>query len=237
MRAVRMVTLLSSLASLDGGQVLSAVSATNQANYAEYLGMALDYAWAWAEWPEIQRVRQRAPSSGLVTWEESGQPNIGHVYAVTLDHPDTKRNPRPAVWRMDAQGRGIRVFETSGDVYVRHARQCPRLSATAWSSSTAYQAGDAAYENTTGKVFESITDANTNNALNVTAHWREIEIPAVLHRALVRGAYALKTGKDGQKQTETLLQRSMDELLAAAIQTFRGRAGQHQTMTFVNPVT
>lgn len=235
MRLVSFKTLLTAVASLDGGQVLANVSAAVQLNYSERLTTALRYAWNWAEWPELQRTRQRTPSSGLVTWEESGEPDFGTVFAVTLDDPDTTKNPRPADWRYDANGQGIRVFNlSSGDVYVRHSRKAPELTSTAWSSGTTYAAADVAYDATTGQCYESRQDTNLNHAITETDWWRVIEIPHVFRVALPRGADALRTGAGGQKQTETLLRRHMDELLAMEIDQFRTRAGQMQKFGISN---
>ena len=235
MRIVTLQTLLAAVASLDGGQVLANVSAAVQLQYAERLTTALRYAWNWAEWPELQRTRERTPSSGLVTWEESGQPDIGTVYGVTIDDPNTTKNPRPADWRYDANGQGIRVFNlSSGTVYVRHSRKAPELTTTAWASGTTYGTGDVAYHAATGQCYESLQSSNTNQAVTETSWWRVIEIPHVFRVALPRGADALRTGVGGQKQTETLLRRHMDELLAMEMEQFRARAGQHQNITVSN---
>lgn len=235
MRQVSVKTLLTSVASLHGGQPLEDVTAPVQLQYAEHLTTALRYAWNWAEWPELQRTRQRTPSSGLVAWEESGQPDIGTVYGVTLDDPNTTKNPRPADWRYDANGQGIRIFNlTSGDVYVRHSRKVPELTSTAWASDTTYAAGDVAYDATTGQCYESLQGTNLNNAVTDADWWRMIEIPHVFRVALPRGADALRTGTAGQKQTETLLRRHMDELLAMEMEQFRSRAGQHQNFNVSN---
>ncbi len=234
MRRVTFQTLLAAVASLDGGQTLASVKAANLALYAEHLTTALRYAWNWAEWPELQRTRERTPSSGLVTWEEAGQPDIGTVYAVTLDDPNTTRNPRPADWRYDAGGLGLRIFNATGAVYVRHSRKAPEVTSAAWASGTTYAAGAVAYDAATGECYESLQGSNTNHAVTDAAWWRVIELPQVFRTAVPRGADALRTGVAGQKNTETLLRRHMDELLAMEMEQFRSRAGQHQNIQVSN---
>jgi len=234
MRRVSFATLLTAVASLDGGRALNAVAANMQALYAQHLTTSLRYAWGWAEWPELQRTRARTPSSGLVTWEEAGQPDIGTVYGVTLDDPNTTKNPRPADWRYDAGGLGLRIFNATGAVYVRHSRKAPEVTSTAWASGTTYAADAVAYDATTGECYESLQGSNTNHAVTDAAWWRVIEIPHVFRVAVPRGADALRTGVGGQKQTETILRRHMDELLGMEMEQFRARAGQHQNFIVSN---
>lgn len=235
MRTVTFASLLTAMAALDGGQALADVTAPVLSTWAEYFNMALRYAWNWAEFPELNRVRERTPSSGLITWAESGQPLIGSVYGVTLDDPNTTVNPRGVQWRHDATGLGLRVFNATGNVFVRHTRTSPQLTTTAWASGTTYAADDLAYSAATGECYESLQAANLNHAVTVSAWWRKIDLPWIFRTALPRGAYALKTGAGGQKQTEVLLKNSMDGLLAMEIEQFRTRAGQHQSFSVVNP--
>lgn len=235
MRTVTFNVLLSTLATMDGGRALSDVNAAGQAVYAEYLGMALRYAWNWAEFPELNRVRERTPSSGLITWAESGQPTIGSVYGVTLDDPNTTVNPRTVQWRHDANGAGIRVFGlSSGSVFVRHSRTAPLVTTAAWSSVTTYAADAIVYDATTGECYESLAGTNLNHAVTDATWWRKLDMPWIFRTAVPRGANALRVGAGGQKQTELLLQNSMDGLLAMELDQFRNRAGQHQSFSVIN---
>lgn len=234
MRRVTFSTLLAATAALDGGRDIATINADTKASYAECLTTALRYAWNWAEWPELQRTRERTPSSGLITWEESGQPDMGTIYGVTIDDPNTTVNPRPVLWRYDASGLGIRVFDVTGNVFVRHSRKAPELTTTAWASGTTYATGAVAYDATTGECYESLQGSNTNHAVTDATWWRVIEIPHLLRTALPRGAAALRTGMAAQKQTETLLRRHMDELLGMEMEQFRSRAGQHQQFIVSN---
>lgn len=228
-----MKAMLTSLAALDGGQALAAVSSGMLTLYAEYLTMALRHAWDWAEWPELGRVRERTPVDGLVAWAESGQPLMGTVLGVTLDNPDTTVNPRPVRWRHDQGGLGVRVFQTSGSVFVRCTRTSPVVASAAWSNATAYAVDEVVYDATTGQCYEAV-QAGTNHAVTDAAYWRVVELPWIFRTAVPRGALALKTGSGGQHETETLLQRSMDGLLRDEVEQFRSRAGQHQTLSVVN---
>ena len=230
-----MSALLSSVAALDGGQVLADLSAEQQRCYAEYLTTALRYAWNWAEWPELNRVRERTPESGLIAWQEAGQPMMGTVYAVTLDDPNQTRNPRGVKWRHDSNGGGVRVFNLTdgGSVFVRHTRTAPLVTTVARDNALVYAVDDVVHDPTSGQCYECI-QTGSGHAVTEDAWWRVVELPFILKLALARGAYALKTGAAGQKQTETLLKQSMDELLAMEIDQFRNRAGQHQTFAVVN---
>jgi hypothetical protein len=230
-----MNALLSSVAALDGGQGLTDVEPAALASYAEYLCMALRYAWNWAEWPELNRVRQRTPQSGLITWSEAGQPMMGTVYAVTLDDPNQTRNPRGVQWRHDSNGGGVRVFNLTdgGSVFVRHTRTAPLVTTQLRDNTVNYALDDVVYDADSGQCYECC-QAGSGHAVTDEAWWRAVELPFILKLALARGAYALKTGAGGQKQTETLLKQSMDELLAMEIDQFRNRSGQHQTFAVVN---
>lgn len=234
MRTVTFKSLLTAVAALNGGQALTDVDAANLALYAEYLTMSLRYAWNWAEWPELQRVRERTPASGLITWAEAGQPTIGSVYGVTLDDPNTVVNPRPVQWRHDVNGAGIRVFNlSSGNVYVRSTRTAPLVTTVAYAGGTTYAVDDLVYDATTGECYEAL-QAGSGHAVTETDYWRKVDMPFILRNALARGATALRLGAGGQKQTEQLLQNSMDGLLAMEIDQFRNRGGQHQSFAVVN---
>jgi len=226
-----MKSLLTSLAALDG-TTLADVSAETLASYAEHLGMALRYAWLWAEWPELNRVRARTPQDGLITWNETGQPMIGTVYAVTLDDPNVKVNPRPANWRHDANGAGIRVW-SEGELYVRHARACPIVTVASYDNAATYAADAVVYDAAGGDCYEAIQETS-GHAVTDATYWRKVDLPWVFRAAVPRGACALKKGTDGQKHTEVLLKNSMDALLAMEIDQFRNRGGQHQSFSVIN---
>lgn len=233
MRTVTMKSMLTSLAALDGTQTLADVTPETLAGYAEYLTMALRYAWLWAEWPELNRVRARTTVDGLITWHEDGQPSIGTVYAVTLDDPDTTVNPRGVQWRHDSNGGGIRVFKVSGEVYVRHTRTSPIVSIAAYDNGASYEAEDVVYDATQGECYEA-TQTTTGHGVTDATYWRRVELPAVFRSAVTRGAYALKKGSDGLTETETVLKNSMDGMLVMEIDQFRNRGGQHQSYAVLN---
>ncbi len=233
MRTVTFKSLLTAVAALNGGQALTDVNAANLALYAEYLNMSLRYAWNWAEWPELNRVRPRTPDSGLISWSEAGQPTLGSVYGVTLDDPNVVANPRAVQWRHDANGLGIRVFQSGGSVFVRGTRTAPLVTTVAYAGGTTYAVDDLVYDATTGECYEAL-QAGSGHAVTLTDYWRKVDMPFILRNALARGANALRLGAGGQKQTEQLLQNSMDGLLAMEVDQFRNKGGQHQSFAVVN---
>lgn len=229
MRTVTLKTLLGAMAALHNGQTLAQVNAASLPVYAECLNAALRYSWNWMEWPELCVTRQRSPESGLVTWQESGQVMMGTVLAVTLDDPGTTQNPRGVEWRHDTNGAGVRVFCATGDVFVRYLPAAPEVTTTAWASGTTYSTGALAYDDASGDCYESLADANLNQSVTDATKWRRVLLPWIFRMAVPRGAHAIRTGSpSGQPQTETLLKRSMDELLAMEAEQFRSRAGQVQ---------
>ena len=140
-----------------------------------------------------------------------------------------RRDPR--VYR----GRGGLVLFTVGaegivpaegapaSVWIEFRVRPPRFTSTAYSSSTAYVAGDLVYYATTGECYQALA-STTNHAPTDTTYWRRQELPYVVSQFVQRAALADGLRCDNQSDRAALEEsRAYEFLLRAHDAAFAGQ--------------
>jgi hypothetical protein len=136
---VRTVTVQSivlnaaSRAGLDGSDIAN-LSSTTKAIMLSNLDIHLRAAWEFFDWPDLTLIESRTVTTGAdediyIDKEESGQTEMGEVFDVYQDNPNTHASPRSISFWLD--GSKIRLpSDCPDDVYVRFRTLPTEISAT-----------------------------------------------------------------------------------------------------------
>jgi hypothetical protein len=116
------VTNAASRAGLDGSSIDS-LPTTTKTIMVDNLGMHLRDAWEFYDWPDLTRVEERTTQTGVdediyLDLAQAGETEIGDVFAVYQDNPNTHAAPREIHFSLDLDK--IRLPSDCPDtIYVR----------------------------------------------------------------------------------------------------------------------
>lgn len=122
-----------SRAGLDGSSIGN-LSSTTQAIMLSNLDIHLRAAWEFFDWPDLVRIEQRTVQTGssddlYIDKAQSGQTEIGEVFSVYQDNPNTHAAPREISFWLDQDK--IRLpSDCPDEVYVRFRLTPTEISAT-----------------------------------------------------------------------------------------------------------
>ena len=125
------VTNAASRAGLDGSSIDN-LPTTTKTIMVDNLGMHLRDAWEFYDWPDLTRVEERTTQTGTdediyLDLAQAGETEIGDVFAVYQDNPNTHAAPREIAFSLDLDK--IRLPSDCPDtIYVRFRLPAPDIS-------------------------------------------------------------------------------------------------------------
>jgi hypothetical protein len=125
------ITNAASRAGLDGSSIDN-LPTTTKTIMVDNLGMHLRDAWEFYDWPDLTRVEERTTQTGTdddiyLDLAQAGQTEIGDVFAVYQDNPNTHAAPREIHFSLDLDK--IRLPSDCPDtIYVRFRLPAPDIS-------------------------------------------------------------------------------------------------------------
>jgi hypothetical protein len=125
------VTNAASRAGLDGSSVEN-LPTTTKTIMVDNLGMHLRDAWEFYDWPDLTRTEERTTQTGTdddiyLDLAQPGETEIGDVFAVYQDNPNTHAAPREIHFSLDLDK--IRLPSDCPDtIYVRFRLPAPDIS-------------------------------------------------------------------------------------------------------------
>jgi hypothetical protein len=125
------VTNAASRAGLDGSSVEN-LPTTTKTIMVDNLGMHLRDAWEFYDWPDLTRTEERTTQTGVdediyLDLAQAGETEIGDVFAVYQDNPNTHAAPREIAFSLDLDK--IRLPSDCPDtIYVRFRLPSPDIS-------------------------------------------------------------------------------------------------------------
>jgi hypothetical protein len=126
------ITNAASRAGLDGSSIDN-LPVTTKTIMVDNLGMHLRDAWEFYDWPDLTRVEERTVQTGTdediyLDLAQAGETEIGDVFAVYQDNPNTHAAPREIAFSLDLDK--IRLPSDCPDtIYVRFRLPVPDISA------------------------------------------------------------------------------------------------------------
>lgn len=165
----------------------------------QYFNRAIRHIWAVAPWPQNTVVEQRTPVSQYVDFEQAGETEIEHVFAVFDKDPYGTVRANRLAYTITRDGVQL-VNEThADDVWVYFRKRCPDFFGDIYDENANYSAADQVYYITTGD-FYKCTQATSGTVPTNTAYWSRLEIPFDWLNYIVSSAYA--DALDGESQNE-----------------------------------
>jgi hypothetical protein len=125
------VTNAASRAGLDGSSIEN-LPTTTKTIMVDNLSSHLRDAWEFYDWPDLTRVEERTTQTGTdediyLDLAQAGQTEIGDVFAVYQDNPNTHAAPREIAFSLDLDK--IRLpSDCPSTVYVRFRLPSPDIS-------------------------------------------------------------------------------------------------------------
>jgi hypothetical protein len=125
------VTNAASRAGLDGSSIDN-LPTTTKTIMVDNLGMHLRDAWEFYDWPDLTRTEERTTQTGTdediyLDLAQVGETEIGDVFAVFQDSPNTHAAPREIAFSLDLDK--IRLPSDCPDtIYVRFRLPSPDIS-------------------------------------------------------------------------------------------------------------
>ena len=125
------ITNAASRAGLDGSSIDN-LPTTTKTIMLDNLGMHLRDAWEFYDWPDLTRVEERTTQTGVdddiyLDLAQAGQTEIGDVFSVYQDNPNTHAAPREIHFSLDLDK--IRLPSDCPDtIYVRFRLPSPDIS-------------------------------------------------------------------------------------------------------------
>jgi hypothetical protein len=125
------VTNAASRAGLDGSSIDN-LPVTTKTIMVDNLGMHLRDAWEFYDWPDLTRTEERTTQTGTdediyLDLAQPGETEIGDVFAVFQDNPNTHAAPREIHFSLDLDK--IRLPSDCPDtIYVRFRLPSPDIS-------------------------------------------------------------------------------------------------------------
>lgn len=115
------------------------------------------------------------PFRPYVAAEQTGETVIDAVRWLSVNNPEVNpNNIRPLNFRKSNLGYEVVANQFVAEPFVTFRRERPVFTTTAWSSGTAYVAGNLVYSSTTGQSYKCLV-ANTGQAVTNTTYW-EVQI-------------------------------------------------------------
>jgi hypothetical protein len=125
------ITNAASRAGLDGSSIDN-LPTTTKTIMVDNLGMHLRDAWEFYDWPDLTRVEERTTQTGpdddiYLDLAQVGETEIGDVFSVYQDNPNTHAAPREIAFSLDLDK--IRLPSDCPDtVYVKFRLPSPDIS-------------------------------------------------------------------------------------------------------------
>ncbi len=125
------ITNAASRAGLDGSSIDN-LPQTTKTIMLDNLGMHLRDAWEFYDWPDLTRTEERTTQTGpdddiYLDLAQAGQTEIGDIFSVYQDNPNTHAAPREIHFSLDLDK--IRLPSDCPDtIYVRFRLPSPDLS-------------------------------------------------------------------------------------------------------------
>lgn len=197
---------------------------------AEYISSAVRLGWEWFDWPELMRVEERTPASGVISLTQSGQTEISQVSAIFWEDPRVDNREREVEFSLDDSGILITdrdwLDNGSTTVWVRFKAAPPVFSSTEYAAGTAYVAGDVVFYGT--ECYVALAATTGNLPTNAT-YWVKQDLPYFLSEFVKVQAYAETLSEDGQVDKANYNFTRAEGLLIVAMDNAWLRQGQVRT--------
>lgn len=185
--------------------------ASQAAALTENIEARLREYWEAFDWPELLVYEERAATSLVVPWEDTGKTPMGEAFGVWNADPRATSAAKEIAWSYVATGILLAVGSPA-TVWVCFRSRPPSLSSEDWDAATAYVVGDLAYQASDGEIYRCIQN-NTNHAPPSASYWTKVDFPYVLAPCVRQGAYADALRGDGQNDKARSEEQRADDLL------------------------
>lgn len=154
------------------------------------------FCWEAAKWPEvcIQEQRTITQSGGdegnYVALNQSGQTEIGEVFAVWNKSPKSNQDLTELTWYLSENG--IQIAEANTTAYFWFRKVPPEFTGNLYSTTASYTTGDQCYDNTIGQFYtanQSVA-AGSNSPSDQPSYWDVVSVPHFMQDYIIRGTFA-----------------------------------------------
>lgn len=180
------------------------LSASQKARVLSLVNIEMPRVWESEWWPDLMVVEERTVEAGpLVSFSATGKTTIGAIDAENgLFNEDPRFNPAAVPLK------NVQIFNetlclgddetVAGDtVWAKFRRPAPVYTLTAWSSATAYAAGDLVWVG--GHTYKALQAGTNKDPSNQAAYWELTGVPEVFFNYLVLKCSAARmTEADGR---------------------------------------
>lgn len=164
--------------------------------FRDFTSRRIKFAWQAAKWPEVtvtesRTVTQTGGDEGnYIDLKQSGQTEIGEVFAVWNKSPKSNQNQDDLTWYLSENG--IQIAESNATVWIWFRKSPPSLTGNLYSGSSSYAVGDQVYDNTQGQFYTANQPvaAGSNSPTDQPSYWDLVSIPVIFFDYLVRGSYS-----------------------------------------------